>query len=154
MTSTVYPISLTYAGQDLLSSDLGLLFRITSGLGEPPSVRGHDVLVPGLPGLVSRNRVNDHLDITLLGHVMGNGIDTAARRSDYRTKVRLLRTLFAADRAPADLVVGLEDGSTWTISARPADPPLIWTMDELVMSEFDTVSVGLYSVEADWTTDT
>lgn len=148
MPNPLAAIPLTYAATDLQHADFGLYLEITQGLNEPPEVRGRDILVPGLNGMVVGTRRAHKLRIVLVGAIVGHGTTEPLRRSDFRATVRLLRTLFAPTRAPANLVATAEDGSTWTIAARPL-PGII--IDELVPSEWASVSVVLESVAPDWT---
>lgn len=149
MTTPVAIVPVMYDSVDLCPDDLSMFFRITQGLNEPPDVRGVDVVVPGLDGQVTRPRRVDTLRIVLFGHVMGVGADQATRQAAFRTKIRYLRdTLFAVDRAAAELAASLEDGDVATIDARPL-PGMI--VNELVPSEFAEVSIELLSVTPDWT---
>ena len=147
MTSPVGAIALSYDGSDLQSSDLQIFLQIVHGLNESPSVRGTDYVVPARAGRVEANRVNDVLPIVLEGHVRADPSDatTSGSRSSFRTNVTALRTLFRNDRARADLVATLEDGTVWSISARPMNT--IWA--EPVISEFATLSVELEGY-GDW----
>lgn len=144
-------IGLAYDSEDIQDFDGGIFCEITHGLNEAPEARGKDSLVPGLDGQVPRNRRPDKLDILLRCQVRGNPVQPATiaeSRSDYRTNARFVRTLFYPSRDEANLVATVEDGSTWTIAARPNGSP-IWVED--VASEHATVSVALYSVAPDWT---
>jgi hypothetical protein len=144
-------IPVTFDGEILQRDDLGIFLYLTSGLFEPPSVRGVDVMVPHLDGRVDRPRRVDRLTITLAGHVLGNGADGDAIREDFIERVRFLRTLFWPTRDAADLVAGpLPDGSTWTIAARPADnaDPVIYTASKGL--EYTAVSVALFSNVPTW----
>lgn len=147
MTLPIASIPLTYDGTSLQSSDLQIYLQITRGLNESPSVRGVDVTVPALAGRVEANRINDVLSIVLEGHVTADPADltTATARDSYRTNVMAVRALFATNRARADLVATLEDGSTATISARPLN--LLW--GESVQSEYATVNIELEGY-GDW----
>jgi hypothetical protein len=146
MTSPLATIGLTYDAEDLQDFDLGIVLHITQGLNEAPDVRGKDVLVPGLDGQIPRPRRPHQLRLVLMGDVWGPGADTAARRSAYRVNQRFLRELFSPARDPADLVALAEDGSTWTISARPLNTIPV----EQVPSEHATISVELLSIDPDW----
>jgi len=153
MPSELAIIGLTYDAQDIQNFGAGRFFEITLGLNEAPEARGKDSLVPGLDGQVPRNRRPHKLDILLKGMVWGRPAEpatTAEYRAAYRVNARAIRTLFYPSRAEADLVATLEDGSTWTIAARPNGSP-IWVED--VPSEHASVSVAMYSVAPDWTID-
>lgn len=147
MTSPVATVGLTYAGVDLQESDLQVFLQIRTGLNETPAVRGSDTVVPGLAGRVEGNRVNDVLSIELVGFVRADpaSVDRAAAKSSFRANILWLRTLFASNRARADLVATLEDGSTQSISARPLS--MIW--NESVQGEFSAVSIDLEGYD-DW----
>lgn len=147
MTSPLAPIGLTYAATDLQDADLGIFLEITQGLNDSPEPRGRDVTVPGSDGQIPRNRRPHQLRLVLTGQVMGIGTTQALQRSNYRTKVKSLRTLFSPSRQPANLVATLEDATTGTISARPLN--IIW--NEIISSEYALVSVELVSVTPDWT---
>ena len=121
MSNPYAVVGLTYDGQDIQQADFTIYFWIVSGLIETPTVRGVDTVVPALAGRVEGNRVNDVLPIVLEGAVMADPslTDLSAMRADWRTNVRAIRSLFASNRARADLVATLEDGDVLTISARP-----------------------------------
>ncbi len=148
MTSPVAPVGLTYAAQDLQASDLSVFFEIIAGLGEPPSVRGVDVIVPALDGRVEGNRKNDILHIELEGYVgaAASATNTQDRRESFQANRAAVRVLFATNRARAALVATLEDGATQlTIDARPMN--MIWTT--IVGSELAKVNIELEGY-GDW----
>ena len=151
MSSPVAIIGLAYDATDLQESSLDIFLTITYGLNESYEVRGKDVLVPGADGMVPRPRRPHSHKILLAGHVRGSGADQAAQRADYRTNMRTLRTVFDPARSPADLVAELEDGSTWTITARPVSPGILAA--ERIPSEWADVSIELLSVAPDWTVE-
>lgn len=142
MTSPFTPIPITFDGTNLQPTDLSFCFWIVSGLNETPEVRGVDVTVPALAGRIESNRMNDVLPLVLEGFVRADPstTTTAAAQSSYRTKAKLIRALFASNRARANLVATLEDGTTATISARPLSG-IIWK--EEIPSEYATVSIEL-----------
>ena len=148
MSTPVAVIGLTFGGEDIQTSDLGIFLTIVEGLEFIGNVRGKDVVVPAADGRVARNRRFDTLPIVLEGHVRGDGIDTEARRADYRTNVRTIRTLFDPTDDPADLVATLEDGSVWTVAARTQNV----MKDEKVVSEWADYSIELEAVER-WSVD-
>lgn len=147
MTSFLAAIGLTFDGNDLQPSDGSLFLEITSGLNEPPEVRGVDVVVPASAGQIPRTRKPDRLTIVLTGYVQGIGADQDASRIAFRTVVDNVRGLFDTAADPADIVATMEDGSTRTNTARTMN--VIW--NEVIKSEFATVSVELLSVVPDWT---
>jgi hypothetical protein len=146
VTSPVTTLPLTFDGVDVQDSDLGIFLQITAGLNDVPEVRGIDVTIPSLAGKTPRNRKADRLRILLAGWVRGNGVDTTSQRSDYRTNVKTIRTLFDPTQTPKVLSVDLEDGTVATINARPLS--LAW--NDVLPSEFSYVSVELESVDPDW----
>ena len=149
MTSPLAVIGLTYDAVDLQTSDLQVFLEIVHGVNETPSVRGVDTVVPALAGRVEGNRVNDVLVIGLEGLVQADPADTtiAGAQASCRANVLTLRTIFAPNRARADLVATLEDGTVLTISARPM-PGMIWSAP--VQSWAAQVSIELEGY-GDWT---
>jgi len=149
MTSPIATIALTFDGIDLQRSDLQVFLEIVHGLNETPSVRGTDTIVPGLAGRIEGNRINDVLPITLEGLVRADPTTTttSAAIASFRDNMQSIRTLFASNRARANLVATLEDGTTATISARPL-PGII--ANDTVKSEFANVSIELEG-SGDWT---
>jgi hypothetical protein len=147
VTSAVAAIGLTYAGVDLQRSDLQIFLEIAVGLGEVPSVRGTDIIVPGLGGRIEGTRVKDVLPLELRGHVRADPAETttAGARASFAANRATLRSLFASDRLRADLVATLEDSTVLTISARPLS--IVW--NEQVVSEFALLSVELEGYD-DW----
>lgn len=147
MTTTLATIPLTYAGTDLQPANLQIFLELVLGLSEAPSVRGTDIIVPALAGRVEGRRVNDFVAIELRGWVRADPATTttATQRASYRANMKALRALFATNRARADLVATLEDGTTATISARP----LNLVLTELVPSEFANISIELAG-NGDW----
>jgi hypothetical protein len=147
VTTAVAAIGLTYDGVDLQTSDLQIFLEVAQGLGEVPSVRGTDIIVPGLAGRIEGTRVRDVLPIELRGHVRADPAQTttSGARSSFATNRAAVRSLFAPDRMRADLVATLEDGTVLSISARPLS--LVW--NEQVVSEFALVSVELEGYD-DW----
>lgn len=147
MTSGLASIGLSYDGVDLQDWDNGVFLQVVVGLNEPPSVRGVDVTVPSLPGRIEANRVNDVIAIELRGIVRADTITTTTTtaRSSYRLNAAAIRALFATNRARADLVATLEDGTDVVISARPLN--LLWP--ESIQSEFANLSVQLEGYD-DW----
>jgi hypothetical protein len=148
MTTALATVGLTYDGVDLQTSDLQLFLEIVQGLNQTPAVRGSDYVVPARPGRVAANRVNDVLPIVLEGFVSANpaAVTTATARSSFRANMQTVRALFAPNRARADLVATLEDGSSQLISARPL-PGIIASDD--VKSEFARISIELEG-DGDW----
>jgi hypothetical protein len=149
MTNALATVGLTYDSVDLQASDLQVFLEITHGLNETPSVRGVDVVVPGLAGRIEGNRINDVLVITLEGLIRADPSETtpAGARASYRDNVQTMRELFAPARLRAELVATLEDGTSISINARPM-PGMIWS--EPIKSEIAQVSVELEAY-GDWT---
>lgn len=114
-------VGLTYDGESVQLDDFSIYLNVTTGLDQVPAVRGEDTIVPGRGGRFEGNRMNDILSIVLAGVVMADPsiTDQDASRANFRTRLRTIRALFASNRSRADLVATLEDGSVWTISARP-----------------------------------
>lgn len=147
MTNAVAVIGLTYDSTDLQQNPIGIFLEIPGGIpGIGPSVRGQDIVVPGLTGRIARNRIADFWRIPLVGYVAGTGSTESGLRSSFATLRATLRTLFDPTNDPAPLVATLEDGSEWTIQARPMPMPL-W---ENVVPSMARVSYELEAVE-DWT---
>ena len=138
MASDVATVGLTYAASDIQNLE-GLFLEITQGLGDSPTVRGVDVVVPGLAGQVARPRKFHERRIVLTGFVHGTDL------ADYRTKVRAMLALFDATAAPADLVATLEDGDIATIAARTLSVAFVE-----VVPGFADLSIELLATE-DWT---
>ena len=119
MPSAIAAIPITVQGVDVQRADLSLFLEIAEGLGAGASVRGGDVLVPGLPGRRSRNRIQEVLALELAGWIK------AASLSAYRDIVQELNLLFRPSRGPVELSATLEDGTVVTIPAR-AEFPFSW----------------------------
>ena len=147
MTSPLAVIALSYAGTDLQLTANGIFIEIARGLMDPPRVRGEDVVVPYLAGRSARARENDVLPIELRGFVMASSgsLTQATQRTSYQANWRSLRTLFATNRARANLVATLPSGTVATISALPMNT--IW--DEAITGELGTLSIELEGF-ADW----
>lgn len=147
MTSGAATVGLFYAATDLQTSDLQVFLQIVHGLNESPSVRGTDVVVPARAGRVEANRINDVVAIVLEGFVRADPAETttSGARASFRENVKAIRTLFRPDRARATLLAVLEDGTQWSIEARP----LNIVSSEPVPSEFATVSIELEG-SGDW----
>lgn len=137
----------SYAGTVLETANLSLYLEITAGLNEQPDVRGRDSVIPHLAGAIPRNRKAHDRRIMLTGWVMGAGATDAIARGNYQDTFDTLTTLFASDRAVANLVVTAPDSTTRTISARPLNV----VIEEKVPSQFAIVTVELLSVAPNWT---
>ena len=148
MTNPAAVIGVTYSGTDVQLADFSIFLEITQGLNETPQVRGSDITVPALAGRITGNRVNDIVPIVLEGWVGADPaqLTTATARTSCQAKRTTVRTLFASNRARANLVATMPSGAIWTISARPM-PGMIWT--ELVAGELYRVSIELEGY-ADW----
>lgn len=66
-------------------------FDIYQGFNEYPEVRGQDDVVPGLPGRMRRNRVDDVAVLELRGWVRGIGGTVVERQQAFRASVAALR---------------------------------------------------------------
>ncbi len=150
MSSPVATVGLFYDSDDLQQSDLSIFLQIMHGLNEPPQVRGTDSIVPALAGRSEGIRVNDILQIELVGIVQADQSETvlAAQRASFRTNATVLRNLFRTNRLRAPLVAILEDGTILTIDARPINA--IW--NERVPGQFAEVSIQLEGYD-DWAED-
>jgi len=139
-------IPLTFDSVDIQFADFGIFLEIREGLNEPAQVRGVDIIVPGADGRVARNRRKDTRRVVLAGWVMGNGTDTATARSNYRSNVETIETLFALDAAPAVLVATLENGVQKSLNARTLN--VIYSPQ--IASELDYLTIELEAVGPDW----
>jgi hypothetical protein len=141
-------IPLTYDAESLQLPDFTLYLWMSKGLLEVPVVRGEDVTVPSRPGTIESNRVNDHIDIELVGQVTADPeeSDRDTARAQWWTMMRYIRTLFASNRERADLVAYLPDGGTATISARPMN---ILIPDQ-IDGEYASLSIEMEGTD-DWT---
>lgn len=138
-------MSLTFKGNNLQPANRSLFFEIAEGLHEPPGVRGRDTIVPSLAYRIHRNRVNDSLPIVLVGWVSGIGATDAAKASSFTATMKLVRTWFDPTTGAGNLVAGLNDATTGTISAVARDVapgPLVW-------AAFRRISIELEAF-ADW----
>lgn len=127
---------------------LGIRLDIVRGFLVPPDFRGTDTVIPGRRGRVSRNRVEDVREVILEGYVAGS---TAA---DWRTKTDLLlATLEEGGSTEPGLLLaydgylGLGPGVVASIYARvknAVEGPIRFG------SSFQTWSIALESVDADW----
>ena len=145
ITACAATVQISYAATQLQAVANGRHLDIVRGLSEAPEVRGGDLIVPGLAGRITRNRINDIVQIELRGFVTNDPTVAGSLLASYRTQVRAWRTLFSPTRTPAALVCWLEDGATATITARPLN--VIWA--EQVQSLIATVSVELEGY-GDW----
>lgn len=122
---------------------------VRKGMYETPSVRGTDVIVPGLPGRFEGGRENDVLPLVLECHLTA---DLAAYPTmddvwaDFTDRVVAFRELMAPNRSRAALVAGLPDGSTSrTIQARPLNTSLI----KEIPGEYVALSIEMEG-DGDW----
>lgn len=145
MSSPAAVIGLSFAATDLQQNPFGIFLEIVRGLGEGPSVRGKDTIVPALTGRIARNRKADTWRIELVGWVAGQGATEAIQRSDFADLRAQLLALFDPTNAPAALVATTENGDTWTIQARTL-PGKMWDQQVPSMAR---LSVELEAV-ADW----
>jgi hypothetical protein len=105
-------VGLTYDGEDVQLADGSLFLEIREGLGSYPSLRGDDVLRPGLPGRRARNRIGDVLGLELTGWMK------EASLSDFAVARRYLAGLFRPTKGLRPLEATLEDGRVISIPAR------------------------------------
>lgn len=127
---------------------LGIRLDIVRGFLVPPDYRGTDIVIPGRRGRISGNRVEDVREVILEGYVAG----TSA--ADWRTKTDILLGILEEGGSiePGILLanegyLGLAPGAIATISARvknAVEGPIRFG------SSFQTWSVALESVDADW----
>lgn len=139
----------TYAGTNLVELSSGVprkVIGLISGLDDTPEVRGSDTVIPGSTGQVPRNRIWDHRRIELAGFIAGVGASNAAQVADIRAILEEFRTLFDPTRSSATLSIGLEDGGTATIAARPVNMLVPATIDTIRAQ----VSIVLEAVEGEW----
>jgi hypothetical protein len=146
MTSEVTTIALNFGGTDLGDIDGILIDRvIQGGPDEPSMVRGRDDVAPGKDGRVLRNRRSDVRRIEIRGWVTGTGADTDAQVSDYWDNRVALGTLMNPTTTQT-LTATLKNGASYTIEARPVDPP---TYDQ-VAPMLARVSILMESIDPDW----
>lgn len=119
-------VGLRWNATDIQDVPGGIFLEISRGLNEPPSVRGEDTTVPGRAGRSEGNRVNDILGLELVGLVWAgdDAITPAEILAAYRTNQRAARAMFATNSERGTLEATLEDGSVWSIEARPLNA--IW----------------------------
>ncbi len=147
MANGAFSTNVIANGVDLSTSDHRILMRIVRGLDELPDVRGKDIVVPGLPGRIARNRVNDRLVIEAAGFVAGTGADETAQRADFRAIVDEVRALMDPTQNPYTIEATLEDGAGRTITARPVN--IVWGDDNI--PSFRMLSCEWESIDPDWT---
>ena len=148
-TLDLVPITdLTFDSTVLMRTD-GLFLTIKRGIGEIPSVRGSDQIVPGRAGRIARARVADVLRIELEGVVGGKAdlVTPVTEPAAYYALVLAMKALFAPTKVPKVLSCVLPDGSTATINARTI-PPLLW--DEEIAGRLARLNVALESVDPYW----
>lgn len=131
MSNPAAVIALTYDVVDIQEDPIGTFLQLIRGLAEGPSVRGADIIVPGRVGRIEAGRIGDTWRLELAGLVAGVGAAEVEQRADFATRRAALRALFDPARGAADLAATLEDGTLWTIRARPLPGPL-W--DQIVPS--------------------
>lgn len=136
---------LTADAVDLM--DGRFLFRLVRGLGEVPTVRGEDTIIPSATGRTARSRVADTLRLEAQGWVLGEGVGEAAQRADFRDAVDELRALMDPTQDPYTIEVEVEDGSTRTILARPLN--IVWGEDRIPSMCY--ASLEWESVAPTWT---
>lgn len=119
MPTPIASIPITVAGADVQRADLSLFLEISEGLGAGASVRGGDVLVPGLPGQRSRNRIQNVLNGELAGWIKAPSL------AAYRDDISFLTELFRPSAGPRTIEATLEDGTVISIPVR-AEFPFSW----------------------------
>lgn len=149
MPNAVAVIGLTFRAADLQRSDFSVFLEIIKGLNDLPSVRGTDVVVPGLTGRIVRNRVADKRDIVLSGFVRGVGGSPteSSDRAAFRVVMDEMRTLFDPTLTPGDLIATLENGSTARIAARTLN-----LIEDNQLPTLSKINVELESVAPNWST--
>jgi hypothetical protein len=145
--SGAYSTGLTADGTDLTRTDRRILARVTAGLFDGLEVRGTDTTVPGLAGQIPRNRLGHQRIIVAEGMVMGAGADEAAQRADFLALRQTIFALMRGDQDPYVIVHTNEDGSTYTIEARPLR--VEWGEDGI--PSYRTMLLYWLAVEVDWT---
>lgn len=116
------------------ATDLQDFFRVwlelkAGGPDEAPEISGSDDPLVGADGQYTRPRRKRRLVILLEGFVAGEGADEDEMRSDTAIARQQLYSLFDVGAGIGTLSVDTEDGTTWTIPARPEafipdrDPP-------------------------------
>lgn len=143
-------MSLTHRGVNLISvgptSPSGLKLQLVQGFGGGLSVRGRDIIVPGLEGRIWMPRKADVRSLLIEGWVIGE------EPEDWRFYTDVFHSIFDPSLAPGEIAVtgpylGVEAGVTYTIDARTlnAMPGPI-----LGGTRFQRWSVELESVDPDW----
>jgi len=118
-------------------------FWLETGFDELPEVRGEDSIIPSAAGRTLRDRKFDYRVIEIVGWVMGTGATEALMRTDHRTAMNSLRTLFDPTQTAKTLTVGLDNATVGSITCRPRNmviidkpSPTSWFMSV----EFEAVS--------------
>lgn len=145
------PITTLTCDGTVVMRDDGLFLSIKKGLGEVPSVRGVDQVVPRREGKIARARVGDKMALELEGLVRGipdEGDDDPSEAAAYYTLVAEVRAIFDPTKDPWVLSVEMPNGDTWSINVRTV-PPLLW--EEIIPSRLARLNVALESVDPDWT---
>ena len=134
-----------------------VFFDLVQGFDAFPSTRGQDDVIPGLPGRVRRNRVDDRLIIELRGWVRGEGEDAIERQEDFRASVTALMAQFDPTGGEGTLSVvspylGLPSGSQ-SISAYPL--PWMEAAEMMNRMSFKRFSIELEAIgnPPRWTED-
>lgn len=144
-------IALSFDGQSLQTFDADdrprIMLEIVIGLKETAEVSGSDQVIPHAIGRRPRTRRLDRRQLVLKGYVLGSGATRLEEIADFNDAAASVRELFDPTMAPADLVATLQDGTTYTIAARPL-PTLSWSDHGPSAAD---LSVELESVVPDWT---
>lgn len=149
--SSIVLFPATYDSTSLVEVDSGTsmvrqAIGLVRGFDDTPEVRGSDTVIPGATGMVPRDRVWDHRTIELDGFIGGVGATEAEQAVDLRSLLEEYRALFDPTKSPATLTIGLEDGGTASISARPLN--MMCPVDGPTMRA--RVNVVLLAVDGEW----
>lgn len=144
--SAAYATGLMANGTDLTRTDLRILMRVTSGLGEVWEVRGRDTIIPSAHGQTARNRKRNRLVIVAEGMIQGDGATRDLQEIDFVTLQDIIRDLMDPTQSPYTLEVTREDGSQVSITARPIN--VMWGDDDI--PTYRTLSCEWLAIGADW----
>lgn len=150
MASEVVTHGITYRSTDYVTfsgTQLRFCLRLVSGLYAGIQVRGTDVIVPGLAGRISQNRLLDRRLIEVEGFVQGIGSTEDARRDDFEAAMATLMNDFDPTLAAGSLVVHLQGGGTASIEARTL--PETIEGQATIPSRLD-IAFRLEAVGSDW----
>lgn len=120
-----------------------VFFDLAAGFYGFPSVRGADDIVPGLPGRVRRNRVDDVLILELRGWVRGAGATVTDRRADFHAAAAELMSELEPTRATPGVLTVLPPYLGVSVPFTIEAFPLPW----LEGPEFPGMSFRRFSIE-------